>query len=431
MGHENMKKGRGSFSLLYYFIAREFLMSFLVSFLFFFFIFFVNQILVLAREIILKNVSLKTVLYLVVLTIPQFLLYTFPFSSLTAASMTIGDLSSKNEILAIRFSGIHIKHVFLPIVLLSLVFSFSAILISNNLIPYTAEKYKEEYSKILADLPTIEIESYKVNNINDLVISNGNVEGSLISDLTIFDTRSNDNTNAITSDSGRIRLLDLNSYTYELSLDNPRLLSTNDSNVESWGVASAKEMKLFLNFSNLIPSVQSITPSQMSLSQLVDKAAEKEEERKNSQISSALSNFDILKQYSESIHSIQTGNDTFKLTEEKLLSLKGNAENIISRRQVNFYQQYYRSEFHKKVALSLACTFLVFISFPISFFKVRYGRLIGFAISIFTAVAYWFFIFFMQLKSVETAINPAFFIWMPNMVFFAIGLLLVWRLSRQ
>ena len=96
----------GRHTLVYRHTAREYLLSFVVAFLFFFFIFFINQILLLAQKILIKNVDYSSVLILVLLSIPQFLLYTFPFASLSASSMVIGDLGANNELLAMRSSGI-------------------------------------------------------------------------------------------------------------------------------------------------------------------------------------------------------------------------------------------------------------------------------------------------------------------------------------
>ena len=96
----------------------------------------------------------------------------------------------------------------------------------------------------------------------------------------------------------------------------------------------------------------------------------------------------------------------------------------------SFYYQYYRSELQKKIALSLACTFLVFVAFPISFFKVRNGRLLGFALSMFVACAYWFFIYYMHVRAIKSALHPAVFMWLPNAVVFAAGLILLWRTRK-
>lgn len=425
-----MRRGNRSFSLLYGYVAREFLLSFCISFLFFFFIFFVNQILVLAREILLKNVSIRMVLYLVVLTIPQFLLYTFPFSSLTAASMTIGGLSSTNEIMAIRFSGMNIKRVFIPIAAVSLVISFAAILISNNLIPYTSSKYKEQYTKILRDIPTIELESGKVSQIDDLVLSNGDVEGNQVNDITLFDISRTGSVNSITAEKGRISLIDLQNFVYELSLDKPMVLSNKSSSMTDWGVASASSMTLYLDFSNRIPAVQSLTPSQMSLAELKELAARKNKERQESQLGISVSGSQNAQRLSDGLHAV-LGGSAAKLSASDFERLGADAAKNAGTKSIDFYYQYYRSEFNKKLALSMACTFLVFIAFPISFIKVRYGRLIGFALSIFISVAYWFMLFFMQLKSVQSAMNPVSLIWLPNMLFFTIGSVLVWRLGKR
>ena len=96
---------RGS-NILNRFISKEFLINFLVAFTFFFLIFFVNSILLLVQRILLKNIDFKTMLVMVLLSMPQFLIYTFPFATLTGASMVLGDLSSNNELLALKSSGV-------------------------------------------------------------------------------------------------------------------------------------------------------------------------------------------------------------------------------------------------------------------------------------------------------------------------------------
>ncbi|MFA5448427.1 MAG: LptF/LptG family permease, partial [Sphaerochaeta sp.] len=114
---------RARYTLVYRHATTEYLFSFVVAFFFFFFIFFVNQILLLAQRILVKQVDLTSVLLLVLLSVPQFLLYTFPFASLTASSMVIGDLAANNELLGLRSCGISLFRLFIPIILTSLLFT--------------------------------------------------------------------------------------------------------------------------------------------------------------------------------------------------------------------------------------------------------------------------------------------------------------------
>ena len=97
-----MFRGRKRNTILYFHISREFLLNFLVSFIFFFFIFFINQILLLVKKVLLKNVDIQTMIILVLCAIPQFLQYVIPFSTLSASSMVLGDLGANNELLALR-----------------------------------------------------------------------------------------------------------------------------------------------------------------------------------------------------------------------------------------------------------------------------------------------------------------------------------------
>ena len=114
----------------------------------------------------------------------------------------------------------------------------------------------------------------------------------------------------------------------------------------------------------------------------------------------------------------------------RLLSLDREAEELAARRPINFYHQYYRAELHKKFALSAACFFLVFIAFPISFFKVKHGRLIGFGLSMLIACTYWFMLFFAQLKIFDISCTPAVLIWAPDAIIFLAGCLLLLKMRR-
>ena len=158
--------------LLNKYITKEFLKNFLVSFFFFFAIFFVNSILLLVQKILLKNISFAVMIEMVLLYMPQFLVYTFPFATLTSSSMVLGDMSSSNELLALRSLGIERKKVYLPLIVLSLILSICTFLISDILQPYTSVIYRDKLSSLMAEMPTMEIESNSTNSIGNIVLSN-------------------------------------------------------------------------------------------------------------------------------------------------------------------------------------------------------------------------------------------------------------------
>lgn len=418
-----------SYTLVHRHIGKEYLLSFVVAFFFFFFIFFINQILLVAQKILLKNVDLPSVLKLILLSIPQFLLYTFPFSALTASSMVIGDLSGSNEILAIRSSGISIRHVWLPIVMIAMLFSLLTLFTADVALPWSMRQYKTLYSRLMQELPTIELESNASNTIGKKVLVNGAVEGSQVYDMILFDTSGTENTQVLSSPQGTISLVDLQNFIYRLDLQSPLILDTKPQDIHSWSLSKADSALFYLDFSGQVAALATASPSQLSLSEL---RANIEKYRENYRLEYARYE-DGLKEMEMEMLGYSLGLDRGELPENVISVLNQTRKNILEEtadKPINFYYQYYRAELNKKYALSAACWMLVFLTFSLSFFKVKHGRLIGFGLSMLIAVLYWYLLFFAQLKVFSFAINPAFLIWAPDVFFFVIGVFLLEKARR-
>lgn len=403
-------------TLVYRHVGREYLLSFVVAFMFFFFIFFINQILLIAQRILLKNVDFFAVFQLILLSIPQFLLYTFPFSSLTASSMVIGDLSSSNEILAMRSSGISMKRIFIPIIALSIVFSFATFFTADKALPWSTRQYKELYTSLMRDLPTLELTSNTTNTIGDRVMVNKEVTGSTVHDIILFDLAKKGDSQVLSSPQGEVTLIDLQNFIYRLDLQSPLIFSSNEKDISSWTLSQAKQAQFYLNFSGQVASLATALPSQLSIAELQERIATY---KIAFQEDLALYKARILSQ-EEELARIQALGDSAQAAQlqDKLVESKKNYP-------INFYYQYYRAELNKKYALSAACCMLVFLTFSLSFFRVKHGRLIGFGLSMLVAVAYWYMLFFAQMQIFSVPFNPALLIWAPNVLLFSLGVVLL------
>lgn len=419
---------RGGYGKLYGYVGKEYFLSFLVAFVFFFFIFFVNQILVLAQKILLKNVMLSDVLMLVVLSIPQFLMYTMPFSSLASASMVIGNLSSQNEVLALRSCGIHTGRIFVPIVGISLLLSISTLFIADRMIPYTTERYRDLYTQVLERVPTLELESYSSTTFGNMVISNGLVDKNEVHDMLIFDDSDPNNSRVVFADKGSFSVVDIDRFIYRIDMENPQILATDSTSLESYSLAKASSMTMYINLSSQTGANVNITPSQMSIRQLMTLTNERREE-----------NDSLKAQKAEDVRRLTSSvaEELFSLEDGKTIdagSLYRRVNDVVERqdrRSFSFYFQYYRTELQKKIALSFACTFLVFIAFPISFFRVKNGRLLGFGLSMLIACMYWFLLYYMHTRAIMTSLHPAIFIWFPDALVFFIGVVLLLKLRKR
>lgn len=416
------RRSVSSYQILRGYVLREFLLSLLVAFLFFFFIFFINQILLFAQRILLKNVSITSVLQLVGLSIPQILLYTIPFSTLSAASMTIGDLSARNELLAFRAAGISLWRMFEPIALMGIILAVGTFLIADIVLPYSHQRFKTLYTELLRDLPTLEIDSFAVNKIGDIVLVTGQVNDDGIESLVLFDTSNRSQNQVISATGGSVALVDVNSYLYRLDLSNPIVLQTDSGSLEEFSLASADSLTYYLDFSSQLSRFTDVTPSQLSSRDLLRMIATRkiDLQRDKDKITEAISYLER-----ERAEILADKNNPERLDEIQL-----EIENLKNQKIINFYLQYYRAELHKKIALSASCFFLVFITFPLSFLKLKHGRLFGFALSLIVASAYWFLLFFAQTQILDYAVNPGFLMWAPNAIVVGVSALLLIRARR-
>ncbi len=413
---------RERYTILNYHVLREFLLNFIVSFIFFFFIFFVNQILLLVKKVMLKNVDIFMMLQLVMCAIPQFLQYVIPFATLSASSMVLGDLGANNELLALRSLGIPMKKVYKVLIILSLVLTLLTFYISDYLMPQSQKVYKSLLNNIMRELPTFELKENGTNTVGDIVLVNKEVEGNKINDILLFNNSANPE-QTISASSGTLELIDLDRYIYKLDLNDTKLLLS-EKDISSWSLATSENTTLFLNFSDQIPALTQDSPSNLSnkdLAVLINESKEDLiESRKRfhnnrseilTNIASNLSDVDSYENYLQVKRNIES-----KVTE---LDIYGDKEPI------GFYYQYYTAEWHKKYVLSFACFCLTVVTFPLSFIKIRYGRLFGFGLSLLVAVAYWYILFFSQLKIFDVTFSSAYLMWICDIVMLIFGLLLL------
>lgn len=277
----------------------------------------------------------------------------------------------------------------------------------------------------MRDLPTLELQSNSTNIIGDKVLVNKQVSGTNVQDVLLFDTASNRQGQIMSAPSAEVSLYDLSAFIYRLDLEQPLILSSEKDG--QWALSKAQKATFFLNFSGQVAALASALPSQLSIKELqaqitIQKQALDQEMERYTEKRQALM---------QSIADAQLQAGAGKKVETAQIAQMQEALSLLdAQKPINFYYQYYRAELQKKIALSMACFMLVFLTFSLSFFRIKHGRLVGFALSMLTSVVYWYLLFFAQMQIFTYPLNPAWFIWSPNLVLFASGLLLLVHTRR-
>jgi len=417
-----LKKTQKNYILQRY-ILKEYVFSFLIAFLFFFFIFFINQILLVARNILLKNVSAFDMLRILTYSIPIILLYSFPFASMTGATISLGGLSSRNEIQAMRTSGVSYKQILIPIIIFSLILTGISFTLNDIFLPLGTIRYKSLYRELLYENPGLELESFSVSRFNNLIFVNGKVDENTIEDLIIIDTNGQEPT-IISSEHAELSSDD-EKMLISLKLRDVQSISPKGSSRKDFDYFTSDAMDYYMQLKEISFNLLGVAPNEKSLRDLYGDIVDKRKEITNKK-----------KALAETIE-----NASYRIASDYYLDAYGYAdrdymkdmETLIEKREVTLFSrtlQYYSIEFYKKTALPFACFFLVFFAFPFSLIPMKNGRLVGFSIGIITSVIYWFLLFAGQTMGTRTTIHPFLIMWAPNIILFTFGIFFLFRRMR-
>lgn len=424
---------RGPFTIIDRYVVAEYCLSFIVAFLFFFSVFFVNQMLLMAENILSNNVPLGQVLKLIFFSLPAVIAFALPFSGLVGALMALGRLSTDNEILAFQSSGVSLARLFVPIVGFSMVLTAFTFIFSDYFIPLGNLRFNRLYREVLYSNPALELEPYSVKRYQDSFIVTGNVDRNHLEDVLIIDRDANDNKRIILA---REAFLD-NQITQEgvISLNLRGIIShsTPEKIRTEFDYTFSDEMVYNILLKEISLSMRNPTPREMSSRDVYDGIVQRRG--------------DVDKRIADNERSLKADSLEFAglyAAETEKAQLRGTAVNVQRARELlqsvrnkknrSFYDyslQMYEVEFQKKFSLPFACLVFAFLAFPVGILTHKSGRAVGFAVGIFVSLLYYGLLFLGQSLGTRMDYSPVLSMWLPNVVIFIAGLILFLKRIRQ
>jgi LPS export ABC transporter permease LptF/LPS export ABC transporter permease LptG len=88
-------------------------------------------------------------------------------------------------------------------------------------------------------------------------------------------------------------------------------------------------------------------------------------------------------------------------------------------------------EFHRRFALSTACVVLALVGIPLGLSSKKGGKSAGFVLTILLVFAYYSVSLVGVSLAKQDRMSPALGVWMADIVFFAAGMFLLWRVERR
>ena len=362
------------------YLIKELLLYFFIAFLFFFMVFFVNQILLMAEDVLKKRVPLMDVVRLMGYSLPFIVAQSAPFATLVGFLMCLGRMMTDNEILVIRASGKSFLIILVPVLVMGLMISIVSFFVNDYLLPLGTISYNKLYRQILYSDPTIELESNSVKRTDDATLVIGEVTDTQVSDLIFIGMDNRGQMRLIVSGPTEIVNTGEPGILMNLSMDSSTVCIFDLQEQDKYTVMNAGETDMNVFASSFFSDSSSTNPREMT-------------------------SFDLFKYIKQ-------------ITEE------GTASTL----QMNMY----RLEFHKKFSLPFASIFFAMLAMPLAIiFGKHNGMAVGLIIGIFLCVAYWAAMIMGQTFGIRQGLDGFWTMWLPDFLVGVAGLLFYLRLAKK
>lgn len=367
--------------ILIKYILKDLFLYFLVSFLFFFMIFFVNQILLTVEELLAKSAPFKDVMRIMFYSLPFIIAQSAPFATLVGFLMSLGGMMSSNEILIFRASGFSFIKLLVPVATLGLIISVGSFFVNDYLLPLGTIKYNKLMREIMNSTPSIELESNSVKKLDTANVVIGEVNGNIVSDIVLFDTKNSED-RIIIAGKSILQGAKEEGVLMQLDMSDSTVLSVNRSKENDYDVLTSKRSKLNV-FDKTVLGTTTRSAREMTTYDLSKK----------------------IKSMQES-----AGNDPSSL------------------RRLNIWLM----EFHKKFSLPFGSIFFAFLAFSIAFlFGKHNGQTLGLFLGLVICVLYWAMQIMGQLFVQRIGLNSFACIWVPNFVIAFFSIIFLIKLLKK
>jgi len=234
------------------YLFKELLLFFILSVSIFTFIFVLGRLGKMADLVINKGVNLKDIVLLLAYSSPPFLTFTLPMSFLLSSVVALGRLSTENEVLVLKASGVNLRNLFVPVAMLGLVVFLAGFLNNAFLLSRSSDALRQTLINI--GKRQFSIEEGVFNEFPGVVIfvdKVDSVKGSLAG-IVIADDRDEGVRQTLVSEKGSLNL-DLNTFDLSFILRNGTLHRW-ERKSDAYQSISFHDYDFHLNLSSLIPN---------------------------------------------------------------------------------------------------------------------------------------------------------------------------------
>lgn len=152
------------------------------------FVMILGNLVKIADLVIRKGVDIYSVTKLFLFMMPALLTYTLPIAALAGVLLSLGRLSSDNEIIAIRASGINLFSMISPLLVFGAILSLVLVVFNDTLIPYTHYASRKTLTEVGIKNPTAALEpGVFINSFRNYVLFIYQIEDNKLINVRIYE----------------------------------------------------------------------------------------------------------------------------------------------------------------------------------------------------------------------------------------------------
>ena len=407
-----------------------------------------------------KGLDVVIILEYLYLNLAWIIALSVPMSLLISSVMTYGRMSQENEITALKSAGVNLFSIIKPALWFGSIVGFLLCLFNNFILPDMNYNARLLARDIYQKKPELTIEpGYFVDMIPQYTMIVKELDGNEFKDVKIFSKNTQSEQTTIYAERGSLESKDgiitvnlQNGEIHEIDLENydhyrkikfgthQIIISMNDLllNRTSESNRTDREMK--------VPAmIEKIQQNKKSIEQIKKRIETVKNDigiESNSQMTLAgiMDQIEILKKdTSPNVDENRDYNKEIPVSKyekkEKVRSLNNNARQF--QNEFTLIENYEKNnnkflvEIHKKFTLAVACILFTLVGAPLGILVKKGGITIASALSIAFFLIYYILLIWGEQLADRALLNPAIGSWMPNIILFIVGLIILFLSERK
>jgi lipopolysaccharide export system permease protein len=385
---------------LHGYLTRQVLATLVMTVAVFTFVLLISNVL---KEIIgllvTGQVGFLTILAAIGLLIPFVLVFALPMGLLTATLLVFGRFSADNELTAVRASGISLVSLISPVIGLSLLLSGLCAWINMEVAPQCRVAYKKLlFSVAMTRTSMLLPEQTYIKDFTNRIVYIESVQGTNLKGILIFNFEGDETKSYIRAAEGTVHM-------------DPKKSTLRVELTDAWLVGSVegRETPEPVHFEQLDYATNSF----------FGKGAEERVK---------LTDMSIWQLWAEQRNLEKTIQDPGRLEKMQREEL----EAIRERRQQQRDELTLpiKVQIHRQFSFSFACIGFTLVGIPLGIRAHRRETTFGIAMALILVLLYYSFFIVGQALQTRPELFPYLLLWLPNFIFQAVGIVLLWRANR-